>query len=85
MVEGAEASNHHHYPQREGSWSKGSGELGVIKDVLKVFPSTVARQDWASVPTRAPALGCGMGQADAVMYILFKHLLKLRPLACCRL
>ena len=28
MVEGAEASNHHHYPQREGSWSKGSGELG---------------------------------------------------------
>ena len=34
MVEGAEASNHNHYPQREGSWSKGSGELGKKKDDL---------------------------------------------------
>ena len=49
----------------------------VIKDVAKVFPSTIAGQDWSSVPPRAPALGCGMGQAGAVMYILFKHLLKL--------
>ena len=35
MVEGAEASNHHHSPQREESWSKESKELGKKKDDLE--------------------------------------------------